>query len=349
MLKQAGAGVHAYTDPVVKYHAKYLIADDGPAVVASLNFTRKCFERTCDALVVTHDPEIVSGLHRLMAADRDGQPMPDGLSQRLIVGPERARRQFTALIEEAQSSIRLIDSKLSDPDLLRRLEARRAKGVTVEMLDSKRVGGLKSHGKIMCIDDRLAVVGSVALSAPSLDLRREVAITVDDPNAVAEIVTCSEWPPRPLWATRLPQTRRVGVMLMLIVATMLVYLSSASDVSAASPQLLRNGDGVGEATESSDHRMMTRRTSVTTGSPPPMSEAYSWSGSSIRQSGTARCFDSTFRPDFKERRIDRIPLRQASTAGIPRFRSHASGNCTATAWASKVTSSNTSNSRSSAS
>jgi phosphatidylserine/phosphatidylglycerophosphate/cardiolipin synthase-like enzyme len=39
----------------------------------------------------------------------------------------------------------------------------------------------------MCIDDRLAVVGSVALTAPSLDLRREVAITVDDPNAVAEI------------------------------------------------------------------------------------------------------------------------------------------------------------------
>ena len=187
VLHQAGASVHEYANLVVKYHAKYLIADDGPAVVASLNFTRKCFERTCDALVVTHDPEIVSGLQRLMAADRDGQPMPDGLSQRLIVGPEGARPRFKALIEEAQSSIRLIDSKLSDPDLFRRLEARRANGVTVEMLDSKRVGGLKSHGKIMCIDDRLAVVGSVALSAPSLDLRREVAITVDDPNAVAEI------------------------------------------------------------------------------------------------------------------------------------------------------------------
>ena len=41
--------VWAHTDPVVKYHAKYLVADDGPAVVASLNLTRKCFERTCDA------------------------------------------------------------------------------------------------------------------------------------------------------------------------------------------------------------------------------------------------------------------------------------------------------------
>ena len=40
-LDQTGATVRTYTDPVVKYHAKYLVADDGPAVVASLNFTRK--------------------------------------------------------------------------------------------------------------------------------------------------------------------------------------------------------------------------------------------------------------------------------------------------------------------
>jgi phosphatidylserine/phosphatidylglycerophosphate/cardiolipin synthase-like enzyme len=185
-LYESGARVHEYAN-LVKYHAKYLIADEGPAVVASLNFTRKCFERTCDALVVTFDPDIVSGLQRLMAADREGHPIPDGLSRRLIVGPEGARPRFKALIEGAQSSIRLIDPKLSDPDLLRLLEVRRAKGVTVEILDSKRVGGMRSHGKIMCIDDRLAVVGSAALAAPSLNLRRELAVTVDDPKAVAEI------------------------------------------------------------------------------------------------------------------------------------------------------------------
>ena len=44
--------------------------------------------------------------------------MPDDLSDRLIVGPERARRQFTALIEQARSSIRIIDAKLSDPELV---------------------------------------------------------------------------------------------------------------------------------------------------------------------------------------------------------------------------------------
>jgi len=187
-LQRTGAAIHTYTDPVVKYHAKYIVADDGPAVVASLNFTRKCFAKTADALVVTHDPDVVSGLRRLMAADKEGRPIPADLTNRLIVGPERARRQFTALIDEARSSIRLIDAKLSDPDLTERLHARRADGLRVDVLGGKRLGDLKSHGKIMLVDDRLAVVGGLALAALSLDFRREVAITVEEPSAVAEVL-----------------------------------------------------------------------------------------------------------------------------------------------------------------
>ena len=186
-LARTGATVHTYADPVVKYHAKYLVADAGPAVVASLNFTHKCFERTWDAVVVTHDPEVVTGLQRLFAADRDGLALPAPLTPRLVVGPERARRQFTALVSQARESIQLMDAKLSDPDLLTLLRARRASGVRVKVVTSKLVGELKSHGKIMLIDGRTAVVGSLALAALSLEFRREVAITIDEPEAVSEI------------------------------------------------------------------------------------------------------------------------------------------------------------------
>jgi phosphatidylserine/phosphatidylglycerophosphate/cardiolipin synthase-like enzyme len=187
-LERTGATLKAYTDPVVKYHPKYLVADEGPAVVASLNFTRKCFRKTCDALVITHDPAVVSGLRRLWAADCARAEMPEDLTDRLIVGPERARRQFTALVEQARTSIRLIDAKLSDPDLVTVLNAKRAAGLTVEVFSSKRLGALKSHGKIMLVDDRTVVVGSLALAALSLDFRREVAIVVTEPTAVAEAV-----------------------------------------------------------------------------------------------------------------------------------------------------------------
>jgi phosphatidylserine/phosphatidylglycerophosphate/cardiolipin synthase-like enzyme len=183
-LQDTGASIAAYNDPVVKYHAKYLIADDGPAVVASCNFTRKCFTKTCDAVVVTHDPAIVEGLRQVMLADREGRRAPDTLTPQLIVGPERARRQITRLIESATRRIRIIDPKLSDPDVLALLNARRAAGIAVDVYGSKRLGDLKSHGKIMLVDDRIAVVGSLALAALSLDFRREVAIIVDDPAAV---------------------------------------------------------------------------------------------------------------------------------------------------------------------
>jgi phosphatidylserine/phosphatidylglycerophosphate/cardiolipin synthase-like enzyme len=186
-LVHAGATVYTYSDPVVKYHAKYLVVDDGPAVVASLNFTRKCFNRTWDALLVTYDQEVVTGLRQLMLADRERRPLPDGLSPRLIIGPERARDQFTTLIRGAQSSIRLIDRKVSDPDLVALLNERRASGLAVEVVGSKRMGELKSHGKIMLIDNRLATIGSLALAALSLDFRREVAIVVEDPSAVADL------------------------------------------------------------------------------------------------------------------------------------------------------------------
>ena len=186
-LEATGAAICPYTDSVVKYHAKYLVADEGPALVSSLNFTRKCFNKTCDAILVTHDPEVVRGLRDLMAADREGRPVPDTLPPRIIIGPERARRQITALIEQARSSIRLIDAKVTDPGLVALLNARRAAGVTVEIYGARRYADLTSHGKIMIVDGRTAVVGSLALAALSLDFRREVAVIVEEPSAVAEV------------------------------------------------------------------------------------------------------------------------------------------------------------------
>lgn len=186
-LEDTGARLSAYSDPVVKYHAKYLVVDDGPALIASLNFTRKCFEETCDALVVTYDPAVVTGLRALMDTDRVGGAAPGGVSDRLIVGPERARRQVRALIEGARTSIQVIDAKISDPALIALLNARRSDGLTVEILDQRDLGGVRSHAKIMLIDGTRAIVGSLALTALSLDFRREVAVRVDDPSAVAAI------------------------------------------------------------------------------------------------------------------------------------------------------------------
>lgn len=188
-LEDMGADMRRYGDKGVKYHAKYVVADDGPALIASLNFTRKCFDRTCDFLLLTQDAGVVSGLGRLFEADW-GAPdssFPEGLSDRLVVGPERARSQLTALLEQARESISIIDHKLEDPAMMALLEAKRGEGLTVEVLGRGALGGLLPHGKMILVDDSTAVVGSIALSPKSLDSRREVAVVIRNRACVRQL------------------------------------------------------------------------------------------------------------------------------------------------------------------
>jgi phosphatidylserine/phosphatidylglycerophosphate/cardiolipin synthase-like enzyme len=188
-LEEMGAVVSWYGDPVVKYHAKYLVADEGPAVVTTLNPTRKCFTRTWDAVLVTHDEAVVQSLLHLFEADTAGRPpsLRRRFSRRLIVGPEQARPDVHALIAGARRSVRILDHKLSDPDIVTLLRERRTAGVAISVLGSAFAGPLEPHGKLMIIDETRAVIGSLALSTLSLDFRREVALVVEDEAAVRRL------------------------------------------------------------------------------------------------------------------------------------------------------------------
>lgn len=189
VLAGMGAALHLYGDTVVKYHAKYLVVDDGPAMVASLNLTRKCFSETVDFIVTTYDPRVVASLTQLFELDRTepGLPLPNRLSRRLIIGPERARARLTGLITQARRSLTIVDPKITDAAMIALLKAREADGVRVTLLGRGRYDGLKSHGKLMVIDDETAVVGGLSLSALSLDFRREVAILVEDAHCVERL------------------------------------------------------------------------------------------------------------------------------------------------------------------
>ena len=241
LLENMGAEVRSYADPVVKYHAKYLVADDRLAVIASLNFTKKCFGDTCDFLLTTRDPTVVRGLVRLFDADWNSPEaaFPSNLGDRLIVGPEGARDQMTALLAGAERSIRIVDHKLTDPAMLSLLRERRAAGITVDVKGEPHVAPLRPHGKLVLVDDRVAVIGSMALSALSLGFRREVA--VDHPAAC----------PRPRTEHLLPfaGTRRAGAaevleglamrwsgFITLTVAVGAIGLASAAQAQSADPQ-----------------------------------------------------------------------------------------------------------------
>lgn len=188
-LEEMGAVVTRYADPVVKYHAKYLVADESTAIVTTLNPTRRCFSRTWDAVLITQDASVVKGLLTLFRADAAGAPLSSRrpVSRRLIVGPERSRLEIRGLIAGARHSIRILDHKLSDPDMVGLLRDRRSEGIAVSVIGRHPMGPLEPHGRMMIIDEQRAVLGSTALSTLSLDFRREVSVVIHDPALVKQL------------------------------------------------------------------------------------------------------------------------------------------------------------------
>lgn len=180
LLDSMGAEVFRYRGVRTKYHAKYLVADGETALIASLNFTRKCLEETCDFIVLTSERGVVSGLARLFQGDSKDPDarLPEDLSPDLIVGPELARPRLLNFLGTAVRTIRIIDHRLSDPGILTVLRERQDAGVSVQVLGRGMLEGLVSHGRLMLVDDTTAVIGSIALSPPSLNRRREVAVRI---------------------------------------------------------------------------------------------------------------------------------------------------------------------------
>lgn len=188
-LEGLGAAVTRHGPRATKHHAKYIVADSGPLLVASFNLTRKCFTRTCDFAVVTSDPGAVTDAWRLFESDlaRRSLPAAAAFGSRLVVGPEWARPAVATLLESAHRHIAVIDHKLDDPRVRRILARKAREGVRVEHLATRQIGELAAHGKITIVDGRVALVGSLAMSATSLSLRRELSVLVRSPVAVRRL------------------------------------------------------------------------------------------------------------------------------------------------------------------
>jgi phosphatidylserine/phosphatidylglycerophosphate/cardiolipin synthase-like enzyme len=187
VLSDAGATLHRYGDPVVKYHAKYIVSDSC-ALVASANWTHKCLERTCDFALVTTDPGVVRALAAVFAVDCAEEALAsDVMHERLIMGPENARDRLGVLLGSARRSIDIVDPKLTDPATREQLAERSKAGVRVTCHDTERVGALVAHGKLIVVDGRTAVVGSLSLSPVHLAFRREISLVTTDPGVMAAL------------------------------------------------------------------------------------------------------------------------------------------------------------------
>ena len=70
-LLESGAKIYPYGGGrSVKYHAKYVVADETIGPISSSNLARKCFDRTCDFLLVRHEQEVAAILQACFRMER---------------------------------------------------------------------------------------------------------------------------------------------------------------------------------------------------------------------------------------------------------------------------------------
>lgn len=191
-----------------RYHYKTMTVDDEQALIFTFNPTRENLHYTRDFGIEVYNPAVALEINRLFDADWDDMPFEPDAESPLLVSPYNSRAKMEALLASASESIHIADAKVEDPAIIKLLQKKAKAGVEVRILGDEKhsdkgpagleyraVPRFKLHAKLTIVDGKTAVIGSMNLRTESFDRRRELCISVDDPDIIKrlEAVFTSDW------------------------------------------------------------------------------------------------------------------------------------------------------------
>jgi cardiolipin synthase len=192
-MLQAGVSVTRTGDEFVRYHGKYLIADDVLHLFA-FNFTTADTAMSRSFGVSTKDKHAMREAVALFEADCMRQPFTPIKRSPLVVSPETARDTLTAFVRGARRQLLIYDVNIQDPDFIKLLKQQASSGVDVRVIGKFKGAGdaigvrplipLRLHARAIIRDGSRAFVGSQSLRRPELNQRREVGVVITN-GAVA--------------------------------------------------------------------------------------------------------------------------------------------------------------------
>lgn len=197
-----GIMVTRTADDLLRYHGKFMIADD-VLHLFGFNFTKLDIDKSRSFGIATRDRRTVKDAASLFEADSTRQTYAPSRSN-LVVSPETSRERLTAFIKGARRELAIYDVKIQDPGMIRLLEERAKKGVTIRVIGgAKKLGGdievrpskLRLHVRAIIRDGTRAFVGSQSLRTDELQNRREVGLLVSNHRVGREIMQVfeSDW------------------------------------------------------------------------------------------------------------------------------------------------------------
>ncbi|BDG16791.1 phospholipase D-like domain-containing protein [Thermus brockianus] len=226
-LKERGVEVRLTTPfRFVFVHEKSVVVDRKRAWVGTMNFTGSSFGANREYALILDDPKQVAEVARVFEADWKGERLD--LSRPLLVwAPSRtlggvkegnAREVLLSLIRGAKKELFLEHQAMADPEVVAALKEALARGVRVRLVGSPAEPGdtyflagaeaLKAagaevrflpdpyvHAKVLVKDGEVALLGSLNLSANSLNANRELAVLLsrkEAPEAFARLLATME-------------------------------------------------------------------------------------------------------------------------------------------------------------
>jgi cardiolipin synthase len=199
-LLSAGITVARSADDLLRYHGKFLVADD-TLHVFGFNFTKLDIDKSRSFGIATKDRKSVQEACKLFEADTIRQPYSP-LRSNLVVSPETSRAMLSTFIRGARKELAIYDAKIQDPMMIRLLKERAAKGVRVRVIGDLKgpdgevqvrpLKGLRLHVRAVIRDGTRAFVGSQSLRKEELDRRREVGLLISNPSVTRQLMKVFE-------------------------------------------------------------------------------------------------------------------------------------------------------------
>jgi len=207
-LRHAGIDVR-YTSPSFRFtHQKSLVVDGRAGVIMTHNLTNSSFSRNREYGVIIRDPDAIAEMKAVFEADWERRTPSLPPDSRLVWSPVNARQKVLALIGSAKDRLDLEHQNLQDRAVVDALVAAAQRGVAVRILMPtpeenerpdvnriQRAGGdvafmdvPRVHAKVLVVDRKQALIGSMNLTATSLDLNRELGILIDEPEVLVPLL-----------------------------------------------------------------------------------------------------------------------------------------------------------------
>jgi phosphatidylserine/phosphatidylglycerophosphate/cardiolipin synthase-like enzyme len=205
-LLALGIMVTRTADELVRYHGKYMVADDA-LYVFGFNFTKIDIDKSRSFAVGTRDVRTVKEASKLFESDSTRQPYSPARSN-LVVSPETAREMLVSFIGGAKKDLAIYDVKIQDPPMIKILKERAAKGVQIRVIGSlkgavdqvtvRRLENSRLHVRAIIRDGTRAFVGSQSLRKVELDKRREIGVFINNSAVARQLMQVfeSDWAPR---------------------------------------------------------------------------------------------------------------------------------------------------------